>query len=44
MELWLASSEPLHEVDVSKVDGYKAISDKINECINALYKDIGFPN
>lgn len=44
MELWLASSEPLHEVDVSKVDGYKAISDKINECIDALYKDIGFPN
>lgn len=42
MELWLASADPAPEIVASKVDGYEAICNQINECIDALFKDLGF--
>ena len=44
MELWLASADPAPEVVASKADGYQAIINRINECIDALFKDLGFAN
>ncbi len=43
MELWLAS-DPAPEVVSSKASGYLAISNRASECIDALFKDLGFPN
>jgi len=43
MELWLAS-DPEPEVVSSKASGYQAISNRVSECIDALFKDLGFPN
>ena len=43
MELWLASG-PAPEVVSSKASGYQAMSDRVSECIDALFKDLGFPN
>lgn len=42
LELWLASSDPAPEIVSSKADGYQAIRNKINESIDALFKDLGF--
>ena len=44
MELHLASANPVPEIVVSKSDGYQAIIDRINECVDALFKDLGFAN
>jgi hypothetical protein len=44
MELWLASEDPAPEIVASKSDGYTAILNCVSECINALFKDLGFPN
>jgi hypothetical protein len=43
MELWLAS-DPAPEVVASKSDGYMAVRDRVTECINALFNDLGFPS
>jgi hypothetical protein len=43
MELWLAS-DPAPEVISSKANGYQAVSNRVSECIDALFKDLGFPN
>lgn len=42
LELCLASADPAPEIVASKADGYQAISDRIDECIHALFKDLGF--
>lgn len=42
MELCLASADPAPEVMASKADGYQAISNLISECVDALFKDLGF--
>ena len=42
MELWLSSSCCLPEVVASKADGYQVVVNRINECIDALFKDLGF--
>lgn len=44
MELWLASDDPAPEVVASKCDGYMAIRNRVTECIDALFKDLGFPS
>jgi hypothetical protein len=44
MELWLSSSDPVPKMMASKADGYQVIIDRINECVNALFKDLGFTN
>ncbi len=44
MELWLASADPAPEVVASKSEGYMAIRCRVTECINALFKDLGFPS
>jgi hypothetical protein len=44
MELWLASPQQQLKFETSKIDGYEAISNKVDSCIDALYLDIGFPN
>ena len=44
MELWLASSDPAPEVVVSKTDGYKAVINRVNECIDDMFNDLGFAN
>ncbi|MCE9551503.1 MAG: hypothetical protein K8R50_11010 [Betaproteobacteria bacterium] len=43
MELWL-TSDAAPEVVSSKASGYQAISNRVSECIDALFKDLGFPN
>ena len=42
MELHLACADPVPEIVASKVDGYQTISNRISECIDALFKDLGF--
>ena len=42
MELGLTSADPAPEIMASKADGYQAISSLTNECIDALFKDLGF--
>jgi hypothetical protein len=44
MELWLAFDDPAPEVVTSIRDGYMAVRNRVNDCINALYKDLGFPS
>lgn len=43
MEVWLAS-DAAQEVVSSKASGYQAISNRISECIDALFKDLEFPS
>jgi len=44
MEIHLCSEDPMPEIVASKKDGYQIIIDRINECIDALFKDLGFAN
>lgn len=44
MELHLCSVDPVPEIVASKKEGYQIIIDRINECIDALFKDLGFAN
>lgn len=44
MELHLASADPVPEIVASKSDGYQAIINRINECVDALFNDLGFAN
>jgi hypothetical protein len=44
MELWLMSSEPSKVIVASKSDGYQEIINRINECIDSLFKDLQFQN
>ena len=43
MEVWLASPDPAPEVVASQADGYLATSAVADECIDSLFKDLGFP-
>lgn len=44
LELWLASDDPVPEIVASRSDAYLAMAHRVDKCVEALFKDLDFPN